>query len=277
MRGIVIVVLLGACGGGGKGGGGGALTQDELTNACVLFGSCIGGDGVNDCFTDIVPALPPSAMRCIIAAGNDCVASRACLGFTFSMVTSCTERCDGNTIVECEGSTIEFRGDCDSPLSTGPTCFIGNFGRPECGVSTCTVESRTCAGSVAQECDVDTGILGELDCGERNLECANGVCTSPGGGGACTDGTPTHCTGAAIESCSNGTTELFDCPSLISGSTCIAGIEPFCGYGTACVPTKGAETCTGNTLNFCAAGVVGSVDCTSLGFTQCLNGQCVTL
>jgi len=50
-----------------------------------------------------------------------------------------------------------------------------------------------------------------------------------------------------------------------------------CGYDTACVPEKGAETCTGNTVNFCAAGVAGNVDCISLGFTQCLIGRCVTL
>jgi len=282
MRGIVIAVLLGACSGGGKGGGGGgpALTQDELTQGCVLFGACIGGDGINDCFTDVAPLLSANVWRCIIAAGSDCTASRACIGFAFEVVSVCTERCDGNTVVECDGNA-EFRGDCSGPLGTGSTCFIDNFGRPACGVATCTAESHTCDGTVAQECDADAGLLGEIDCADRNLECANGVCTSPGGGAACTAGTATHCSGAAVESCSNSVAALYDCPTHITGSTCVAITTPFadayCGFGTACVPDKGTETCTGNTINFCAAGVPGSVDCTSLGFTQCLNGRCVTL
>ena len=281
MRGIVIAVLLAACGGSGSGGGGGGepLTQDELVTGCVLFGSCIGGDGINDCFTDVAPIVPVDAWRCMIAAGSDCTASRACFGFSVATVTSCTERCDGDTTVQCDGN-VELRTTCGSPFAPGPHCSLTNFGQPECNGGTCTDPSHACDGTVAQLCDTDTGTLEVADCADFALDCVNGACTAPGGGGTCVDGTPSACSGTAIQRCESGTTALFDCPSRVIGSTCIAGTatsDTYCGYDTACVPEKGTETCTGTTVNFCAAGVAGNVDCTSLGFTQCLNGRCLTL
>lgn len=281
MRGTVIAVVLAACGGSGGGGGGGGppLTQDELVTGCVLFGSCIGGDGINDCFSDIAPGVPADAWRCMIAAGSDCTASRACLGLSFATVATCTERCDGDTSVQCDGNA-EVRIACGSPFTAGPHCQLDNLGRAACGGGACTDPTRACDGTVAQSCDTDAGLLEVVDCADLSLECANGTCTSPGGGGTCVDGTPSQCSGTAIERCDGGTTSLLDCPARFVGSTCIAATatsDTYCGYDTACVPEKGTESCTGNTVTFCAAGVPGNVDCTSLGFTQCLGGRCVTL
>jgi len=286
MRGLAIGVLLAACGGSGSGGddggGGGPLTQDELTTGCVLFAACDGGDGINDCFTDIAPILQPDVFRCIIAAGSDCVASRACIGMTLEASPTCTpgSHCEGNTVVDC-GDGVQVTFECGSPFTTGPNCIVNGAGRADCGAATCTTESQACDGTHAQLCDLGANILEDVDCASVDMDCISGTCTSPGGGGACVDGTPPGCAGPAIERCNNGVTALLDCPSRIAGSNCVAITAPFadayCGFGTACQPDKGTETCTGNTVNFCAAGVAGAVDCTTLGFTQCLNGTCLSL
>jgi hypothetical protein len=51
--------------------------------------------------------------------------------------------------------------------------------------------------------------------------------------------------------------------------------QPYCGFGNACYPEKGTETCSGNSVVFCAAGMSAMLDCTTLGFTGCVAGHCL--
>ncbi len=277
MRGIVVCVLvvLGCGGGGGGGDGGATFTQEQATDACVSLTGCLGADGLNDCFTDILTSFAPATVRCLAAARSDCAAVSTCLGATITAAPACTPgtRCDGNNLVECVDG-VQATTACGNVETTGPSCVTSTTGRGACGVTTCTTDSQTCNGSVLEVCQASQGILKERDCADFGLDCISGVCTSPGGGGACTQ-TTVHCNGTAIEDCTNGVTALLDCPSRVPGSTCYANAtDAYCGFGDECFPTKGAETCNGTSITFCANGITTTLDCTSFGFTRCSFGRC---
>jgi hypothetical protein len=271
---IILAVLAAACSGRG---GGPPLRKDELIKACVLYAGCIGG-GVDDCLGGTALRFAPDVWRCVIAAGSDCTASRACFGATVTTVTSCESGCDGDATVQCAGTTVEDKIECGSPFAnTGPKCFIDHLGNADCGAGVCTTSEQICDGDVAQSCNEGNGVLHRIDCDALGLTCAGGVCTSPGGGGACRDD-PTHCVGSALELCDFATFVRYDCPSRFVGADCFetaAGAQ--CGYGPACDADGRTATCNGTTVSFCAAGISGSVDCTSLGFEQCQFGRCVSL
>jgi hypothetical protein len=259
------------------------LTADEATTACVIYGSCM-GDGINDCYTDAMPLWSPSEAHCVLAAGGDCTAVRACFGMTAVADPSCTSKtitCDGTNLVECvDGVRATYSCPNASLLlgvGIGPTCIATATGAL-CGTATCSTASSTCNGSVLSSCVASKGVLMSLDCAAYGQTCTSGVCTAAGGGGACATGTPTTCAGAEIVRCSGGVEIRTDCGAIGVDATCYAGSgqtpEPYCGFGSACYPTKGAETCSGSSVVFCGAGVMATVDCTSLGFTGCAAGHC---
>ena len=260
-----------------------ALTPDEATTACVLFGSCM-GDGINDCYTDAMPYWSTSEARCVLAAGADCKAVMACFGMTVVLDPSCTTKsttCDGTNLVTCADGVRATVACPDASLllaaGVGSTCVATATGAL-CGDATCSAASATCNGSVASSCNTSKGVAMSIDCAEYGQSCASGVCTAAGGGGACASGTLPRCDGAAIVRCSAGVELYTDCGAIAVDATCFPGsgtaTEPYCGFGSACYPTKGLETCSGNSVTFCAAGVTATVDCTSLGFTRCLAGKC---
>lgn len=259
------------------------LSTEEAAKACVVYGSCM-GDGINDCYTDAAPFWSTAEARCVLAAGHDCAAVRACFGMQSTVSDpSCSTSsytCDGTNLVICSGgvrSTISCPSA--SPLlrvGTGSTCVVGTNGAL-CGDATCSATSATCNGTVASSCYVSKGVMMSRDCADYGQSCLNGACTAPGGGAACTGTTPT-CDGADIVYCGGGTSIRTDCASLEVGATCHPGTgtttEPYCGTGDACYPTKGAETCSGTSVNYCAGGVAATLDCTSLGFSACIGGHC---
>ena len=290
-----LVCVLAACGGSSSAGDdddgvdgsvsvGEPLTADEVTKACVVFGSCM-GDGINDCYTDAMPYWSASEARCAIAAGSDCVAVRACFGMTAVADPSCASRsitCDGTNLVQCADG-VRSTVSCPNAslllsVGMGPTCVPSGTGAL-CGSATCSAASMTCSGSVASSCFVNRGVMMEMDCADFGQGCVNGVCTAAGGGGACAGGAPV-CDGATIVRCDAGVEIRTDCTVVGVGATCFPGDrttnapEPYCGYGNACYPLKGAETCSGSSVTFCAAGVTATVDCASLGFSGCISGHC---
>jgi len=281
----VVVLVLVACGssssGGGDDGNNIPLTADEAATACAVYGSCL-GDGVNDCYTDAMPYWTTSEARCAIAASGNCDAIRQCFGLSYVIDPACAGprmiTCEGPNLVSCSDgvrSTISCP-DASRVLRVGggPTCVPTATGAL-CGDATCSAESSSCNGSVASSCYLDKGVKLSLDCADYGQSCSNGVCTSAGGGGACTDGTLPRCDGSVIVSCSDGVESRRDCAAVADGASCYSGIETLCGFGSACYPTKGTETCAGTSLTFCAAGVVTTIDCTTLGFTNCFGGHCV--
>jgi len=259
------------------------LTVDEVSSACVIFGSCM-GDGINDCYTDAMPYWSTTEARCLLAAGSDCGAVRACFGMTAVADPSCTTKsttCDGTNLVSCaDGVRATVSCPMASPflaVGVGPTCVTTATGAL-CGSTTCSAASATCNGTVASNCVTSKGVEMSIDCARFSQSCVNGACTAAGGGGACS-GTTTTCDGSAIVRCSGSIEVRTDCGAIADGATCHPGLdttmpEPYCGFGNACYPTKGSETCSGNSVVFCAAGTSATVDCTTLGFTRCVAGRC---
>jgi len=241
------------------------------------------GDGINDCYTDAMPFWSNAEARCVLAAGASCTAIRACFGMTVVADPSCTGRmitCDGNNLVNCgDGARSTISCPDASPLlrvGTGATCVPTSTGAL-CADASCSAAASGCNGSIAESCVTDKGVQLSLDCADYAQSCVNGGCTAAGGGGACAVASP-HCDGAAIVRCSGGVELRTDCTVLAVGSSCYGGDrdapEPYCGFGAACLPTKGAETCSGTSVTFCNAGATATVDCAALGFSSCISGHC---
>jgi len=264
-------------------GCGSSISADEAASACVIFGSCM-GDGINDCYTDAMPYWTTAEARCVLAAAPDCTAVRACFGMTLVADPSCTARtitCEGNNMVTCSDGVRSTISCPDASLTlrvgTGATCVMTSTGAL-CGDASCSAATATCDGSVAKVCNTDKGVLLSVDCASYGQTCTSGACTSAGGGGTCATSTPASCDGASIVRCSGGVELRTDCSALVTGASCFPGSatnpEVYCGLGNACYPEKGAETCSGNAVGFCAGGTSSTVDCTALGFTRCISGRC---
>lgn len=261
-------------------------SREDAVRACLFLGGCA-GDGVADCFTDLLPALSPTTIACVLDAGTDCAAVRACLGFLGVEVDpECTPSCDGDILVSC-GDGARSTLDCNAYFEMpGTTCLIGNFG-PECGAGTCDQEESMCDGDAVLLCDVDRGVYERGDCGHLGLSCVE-----DGGAARCSDGRdvacsgePDRCDGDSLVRCSSEQEVAIDCGFLVDSRSCYqtetAGA--FCGFGDTCDPqnAKGEETCDGTVITFCAGGAVESIDCAELGFTGCTEsiggGHCTVL
>lgn len=261
-------------GGGGDGGGQEQVTRDDAIRTCVFLGGCA-GDGTADCFDDILPLLTADHIACVLEAGTDCDAARACLGILgVEPDPDCVPSCDGDIMVDC-GDGLRASYDCRAYFELpGQTCVVGNFG-PECGAGTCEQEGSSCDGAAVVTCDVDRGVLERGDCARFGLTCAEGA-----GGARCSDGSDTTCSGDSescdgdsLVRCSEGYEVALDCGVTVDGRSCYQTAETgtFCGFGDACEPltAKGEETCDGTVITFCAGGAIESIDCADLGFTGC--------
>jgi hypothetical protein len=64
-----------------------------------------------------------------------------------------------------------------------------------------------------------------------------------------------------------------DCTADLAEATCAPDQDDVgCFLGSDCAPVT--DNCSGTILNFCAAGLQQSLDCSSLGFTSCTDGRC---
>ena len=257
--------------------GAGQVTQDDAVSACIFLGACV-GDGVADCFSDILPALGAEAVACVIEAQTDCEAVRACLGIlALEVDPDCAPGCDGDRLIDCQDG-VRSELDCSTYFELpGQTCILGNFG-PECGGGTCDQEGSSCDSDVGLVCDVDRGVLERHDCTRFGWTCvdeAGMARCSDGTEVACADGDAPRCEGASLVRCSGGYELALDCDLVVDGRSCYqVGDSPaFCGFGDECDPltAKGQETCDGSVITFCAGGAVQSADCAELGFTSCME------
>lgn len=268
-------------------GGTGSVTHDDAVRACIFLGACA-GDGVADCFNDVLPALGVEAIACVVEAETDCEAVRACLGILAVEVDpDCAAGCEGDRLIDCQ-DTVRSEIDCGAYYELpGQTCVAGNVG-PECGAGTCDQEGSSCDGDVGLVCDVDRGVLERNDCARFGWTCVEEAGTarcSDGSRVTCGGGDPARCEGGSLVRCSSGYELALDCDLVVEGRSCYqAGDGPaFCGFGDECDPlaAKGQETCEGSIITFCAGGAIESADCADFGFTGCMEsiggGHCSTL
>ena len=296
MRAVLIGVVLGAaaCGGGGGSsgdddGGAGAIdaagdrpdagesppaSAAELVAACVSLGSCQ-GQGPQECIDDHLPRLSGDEIRCLAAAGGDCVAAYGCIGYAMTPTEpSCTAGCDGDNAVMC---AADYRYELDCPgsvISTGPTCAVGTGGAVCAGPGTCAGGDSYCDGTWVLGCQ--SGIPRGGDCARHGWTCSD---LAPGLA-RCTDGTAIvcdqenypRCEGSVLVECLSGFEIRQDCAAMADGVSCHVypgDADGYCGLGSSCDPILDDGTCDGDVLTFCAAGESRSVDCGDLGFVGC--------
>lgn len=103
------------------------LTHEAAERVCVALASCAledGSSGPGSCVASRVgaDANEPGVHRCVLSAGTDCDAVRACVGVSVTPVPRCETtlaRCEGDEVVQCvsagaAGSSL-VRRDCRAP------------------------------------------------------------------------------------------------------------------------------------------------------------------
>lgn len=270
-RSIACLVVVVGCGGDDTGDPGGG----DYAAACARIGSCV-GVGASVCFDYVLPGALDD-LACVNAAGADCVAVRACLGYQRTLDPSCNpgtgDSCSGGTLIECQDG-VRTEIDCSDFFEpVGPSCIMGAT-RADCGGRTCTVDGeRTCTGTILEVCD--SSVTEVTDCARLGTTCA----LSAGGiarcdlttGATCQVGAPSRCDGTFRVTCdADGLENRLDCDRLVPGWTCQLGVggTTSCRFGDVCT-AMGSDACVGSTLRFCAGGVPAEIDCTTLGFAGC--------
>jgi hypothetical protein len=81
------------------------------------------------------------------------------------------------------------------------------------------------------------------------------------------------CNGARLNACVRGGSADLDCSLFGTDFSCqTSGSAFFCGTASECDPATHEKSCDGTNVVFCNAGKLTRVDCTSLGFTSCIDG-----
>ena len=277
MRHLMIAIVVIGCGGSGKGGG--ALTADQIGRACESAYACLGQTVVGclrnlDDLDTLVSIYRPDQLRCLAAAGSDCVGARACIGFSFDPCSGTTTHCEGDRLfLGCQGGSA-LSLDCSGGAwwTDDATCIERTTTTPTCGIATCTSgTAASCSGTRLSRCN--SGALEVFDCGQAGATCTTdaGIVGCGGTGAACT---ATRCDGNRLVRCLGGHELAFDCSTMFAGGTCVTGGSGgfSCGFGPSCGDTA---TCSGNTAQLCVLGAQVSVDCAAAGFAGCQSGTCV--
>jgi hypothetical protein len=219
----------------------------------------------------VVSIYRPDQIRCLVEAGADCAAARACLGYTVGPCSPDGDRCEGDNLVECShgtGLTLDCRGGLwfTDDTTCVPASSVG------CGLATCTdgTPSR-CDGTRAVSCR--SGVLQAFDCAQAGLTCTidGDAVGCAGTGAACT---ASRCDGTTAVLCGGGHEQRYACAAMFDGGTCLdygrEGVS--CGFGPDC---GGTATCDGNVATLCVLGAQVSVDCVAAGFRSCALGSCI--
>lgn len=259
-----------------------AVTRDDLARACMNASACFWKPldtttAISTCLNrlddvdTLVSIYRPAQIQCLVAAGADCAAARACLGYTFGACSPDGERCDGDRLVSCSAG-FETALNCRGSLwfTSDSTCVMG--ASPGCGLATCAAGTPDrCDGSRAVACR--DGVLEVIDCAQVGETCStsSGTLECAGTGAACT---ASRCEGNQLIRCDTGHEQRYACDAMFDGGTCVGygrgGAQ--CGFGPDC---GGAATCDGNVAQLCVLGAQTSIDCVAAGFARCSQGSCI--
>jgi hypothetical protein len=219
----------------------------------------------------LVSMYRPDQVRCLAAAGADCVAAAACVGYAYGPCAPDGDHCEGDRAVYCSrGAGLSL--DCRHGLwYTGDTtCVAGTS--VTCGIAACSPDTPYhCEGSRVVHC-ID-GVLDVADCAPLGATCVDdgGFATCVGTSPECT---ATRCEGSELIRCSGGHEFRYACGEILDGGTCInEGIDgASCAFGPDCGDTA---TCAGNVTQLCVLGAQVSIDCVASGFAGCDLGSCL--
>jgi hypothetical protein len=272
------------------------VTREEFLRACVTEASCYNHpvdcsllDPIEplttpDIFVPLVSKVNAQRFRCLASLNGDCSRAIDCIGFgpVGSTNVDCSNQgysCDGDKQVYtwCDAlGNFKYAFDCKA-LDPRATCQVWKPGfAPICGVGTCDLPGGTCDGNRYMDCGPE-GELMSFDCGTSGLFQCDPMNGCSGTGSSC-QRTGDSCNGTIAVICENGRQANVDCASLAEGARCVGrqGVNTsaaYCSYGDACVGQM--ATCSGTMLSYCAGDRMDVVDCTALGFANCMNGLCV--
>jgi hypothetical protein len=259
------------------------LTREEIAHACVNAFAClappIDGPTLPNCLRHLddgdrlVSMYRPEQIRCLVAAGADCVAARACVGYTYGPCAPDGDHCEGDRLVQCSrGAGLSL--DCRHGLwYTGDTtCVAGRL--VECGISACAPDTPYhCEGSRVMHC-ID-GVLDVQDCAAVDANCVDegGFATCVAKTTECTE-TAARCEGTNLIRCGGGRELRYACAEMFDGGMCLnEGRDgASCAFGPSC---GDSATCAGNVTQLCVLGAQVSIDCIASGFGGCDLGSCL--
>jgi hypothetical protein len=274
----------------------GGISPQEAEDLCVNIVSCEQGAGSGDRMTDCVGSLayaneidqvgfPMGEMvDCLRDAGRDCGKIKLCTNEGHPAqscdAVSYQNHCEGDLQVTCSGGEVKYFDCSKLDFLYGDTqCVVDPvYDNPECVGPSCTEESLTCNGNTLEICS--DGNFVRMDCGLMGAECgqlAPGVQYCIGTGPDCTDEGVRHCDGSRIVTCMGGKEAAADCAELI-GHDFTCGIPPD-ESEVGCVPSATlcnndyTDHCDGNVIVYCRAGSLDRADCTSYGYTSCVQGE----
>ena len=275
-----------------------SLDADAVAQAAVVFGSCAPDDGVSRNAAYIWAAQASTGeffyrtqlqLDCLAHANCGCEAMERCFGYAFeASVADCKPGCSGDKFTACgPGNDLpaasRFTFDCQSVgLRCDPSGVCIDGAPIVCDAP--LGGGRCNSDSALEYCD--TGLVRHgPSCPELGLECTDKGCV--GRGASCTslENTPEDvvfegqgCSGTMLSACVHGKQSSVDCRTKGPGFSCQhVADDYFCGVAGECTPAtpSGLDTsshCNGTVLEFCNAGRLEHIDCTSLGFTGCHVG-----
>jgi len=272
-----------------------SLDPDAVARAAVVLGTCVPDDGVTRNAAYMWAAQASSGeffyrsqlqVACLAHSNCGCAAAEHCLGYSFAASSACKNGCEGEVFSACgPGNDIPagYRNavDCQSVgLRCDPVGFCIDGAPIACSASSVL----GCNGDGQPEY-CDNGLVRHgPSCNDLGLDCAPGGCV--GRGASCTSTSTSHsvdavhfegqgCSGATLSACVNGKLTSVDCATKGPGFGCQhVADDYFCGLASQCDPPSEtgnatAARCDGAVLEFCNAGRLERVDCTSLGFPGC--------
>jgi hypothetical protein len=231
-------------------------------------------------------AFRSDLIDCVVGSAGDCDTVHRCYAAGSSAACGvdaalALPSCLGNTSTTCNfGSPpwldVEDCGKSGAHCEPGLGCMFG-----ACSAGADGGEVDSCVGEQVWICRSCSGCPGPrlgrgTNCAFYVATCADGSCV--GTGPPCTS---VRCDGTVFVQCVSGREAPFDCGSL--GLTCIVGSPdaappfpsgPLCGLGTECSAYDLSErdACSGSTLTYCDNGRIATRDCTSGGWSRCVDG-----
>ena len=221
---------------------------------------------------------PLSVQTCIVAAGSDCAAARACT-WDASHPSLCaigaSPRCDGTVALTCDGmTTTTSQTDC---ALAGEVC-VASATAARCALATCDAPGGVgfCDGTIAVGSCARPFLRDGVDCAPLAADCVvepgpadAGAATCRGRGGGCI--VPT-CEGAELLDCLDGRSAARPCPD---GERCFpaAGVydHATCALAAECDASTFFDDCDvhDGVLTYCRRGLREKLDCRALGFAGC--------